>query len=356
MRTQSWLFAGVLASGLVLVGACKKDEKKADGTAAGEKTGTTAEKPTSGPGMGQAGAGPTGTIADDLSLIPVDSEVVMGLNFAQLQQSALWKKFAEPQMMKGDFQVKLAMFKAKCGFDPMTAIKTMSLGMKGVGGDNPDGVVVVRGADKAKTLACFDTMKAEAAANGDTITRDGDIVLVKSKSGETVGLTFVNDTTVLAVIGTGATTDGVKKAAMGGSTLKSSAAFVEMYSKIKTNDSLWMLLNGNSKAFDKAAAMGVKPKAVFGSINVTDGLTLDMRMRLDSPDQAAQMASTFNSQAQAVVSMVDKLDITNDASDVKVSLVLSSQKLEQLIQTFGGMFGGGGMGGGGMGGRMGGTP
>jgi len=338
---QSWLIAGVLTSGLVLVGACKKEEKKA-GPATTDKAGTTAEKAaTPAAGMGKAASGAT---ADDLSLIPVDSEVVMGLNFGQLQQSALWKQFVEPQMMKGDFQQKLGEFKTKCGFDPMASITTVSVGMKGIGGDKPDGVIVVRGADKAKSLACLDKMKDEIAKDGSEVTRDGDVILIKDKSGQTVGLTFVNDTTALAVVGTQANAAGVKQAAAGGSTLKTSPAFVEMYGKIKTNESLWMLLNGTSKAFDSMASMGVKPKAVFGSVNVTDGLSVDMRMRLDSPDQAAQMANAFKGQAQAMVSMVDKLDITNDAADVKVAVVLSSQKLQQLIQTFGGMLGG--MGGG----------
>ncbi|MBA3817463.1 MAG: hypothetical protein H0X17_01100 [Deltaproteobacteria bacterium] len=352
MRTQKLIVAGLLAVA-VSAGACKKTEKKVDPATPPTPTGTTAEQPAA-PGMSAPGA-PVGTIADDLSLIPVDSEVVMGINFAQVQTSALWKQFAEPQMMKGDFQQKLGQFKAKCGFDPMAAIQTMSIGMKGVGGDKPDGVIIVRGVDKAKSLACVDTMKAEAAKSGDEITRDGDVVLVKSKDGETVAVTFVNDTTAFAVIGPQATAAGVKQAALGGSTLKSSPAFVEMYGKIKTGQSMWLLVNGNTKAFDKAAAMGVKPKAVFGSINITDGLSVDMRMRVDSPDQATQMATAFRGQAEAMKSMVDQLDITSEASDIKVGLALSGQKLQQLVAMFGGMFGGG-MGGGRGGSMGGGTP
>jgi hypothetical protein len=349
------LFATVLASGLVLAGACKKDEKKAE-PAASDKTATdpkVAEKPTAekaAPAVAPIGAG-----ADDLALLPVDSEAVMGINFSQLQASPLWKKFVEPQMMKGEFPQKLGQFKAKCGFDPMTAIKSLSIGMKGVGGDNPDGVIVVHGAGKKESLDCFDKMKDEAAKSGDEISRDGDVVLVKSKKGETVAITFVNDTTAVAVVGPNASKDGVKKAAQGGSALKSSPAFVEMYGKINTQASLWMLVNGNAKVFDKAASMGVKPKAVFGSVNVTDGLSVDVRMRLESADQATQRANAFNGQLAGFKSMVDKLEVGNDGSDVKVSVAMSQQKLEALVKNLGAMFGG--RGGGGMGGGMGGgTP
>jgi hypothetical protein len=338
-RNCSLLFTTLLASGLVILGACKKEDGKSE---PGTK-GTTAEKAD-----GKSGAAPSAGATDDLSLLPVDSEAVIGLNFAQLSQSPLWKKFVEPQMMKGDFQQKLGQFKEKCGFDPMAAIKTMSIGMKGVGGDKPDGVIVVHGPGKKESLDCFEKMKDEAAKSGDEITRVGDIVTVKSKSGEPVAITFVNDTTAIAVVGMNATPDGVKKAAQGGSTLKTSPAFVEMYGKINTQASMWLLMNGNAKAFEKAAAMGVKPKAVFGSINVTDGLSVDMRMRLDSADQAAQMANAFKGQLSAFQSMVDKMDISSEAADVKIAVSLTQQKLEQLVKNMMQMFGGrmGGMGGG----------
>ena len=345
---HGWIVA-TLALGLS-VGACKKDEKKTEGGGSGEaKTSPTttdkvAEKPA-----GQTPATPTTQAvnpnADDLSLLPVDSEVVLGLNFAQLQTSALWKKFVEPQLMKGDTQKKLGEFQAKCGFNPMESVKSISMGLKGIGADKPDGVVVVHGPDKTKVMACLDKMKEEAAKDGSTIEKDGDVVNIKNKNGENFAFTYVSGDTLVGVVGTNANTAGVKAAAAGTSALKTSAAFVDMYAKINTADSLWILMNGNSKAFDKAAAMGFKPKAVFGSVNVTDGLTMDVRVRLDTPDQAVQIANMAKGQVQQFVKMVDKLDIVAEQSDVKINIALSTQKLEALIQQFAGMMGG--MGGGG---------
>lgn len=352
VRIRTVSVVGLLALGLV-AGACKKDEKKTEATGSGDPK--SAEKPAEK--MAEKPAGQTANAvavnpnADDLSLLPADSEVVLGLNFSQLQTSALWKKFVEPQMMKGDTQKKLAEFKDKCGFDPMAAVKSISMGLKGIGADKPDGVVVVHGPDKAKVNACLDKMKDEAAKDGSSIERDGDVVNIKNKSGENFAFTYVSDDTLVGVIGTGANTAGVKAAVAGTSALKTSAAFVEMYSKINTADSLWILMNGNSKAFDKAAALGFKPKAVFGSVNVTDGLTVDMRVRLDTPDQAVQIANMAKGQVAQFVKMVDKLDIVADAADVKVNVALSTAKLEALIQQFAGMMGGmGGGGGGNMGG------
>ncbi|MBA3462377.1 MAG: hypothetical protein H0T46_20615 [Deltaproteobacteria bacterium] len=360
---HGWLVA-TLALGLS-VGACKKSEKKTEGGGSGEaKTSPTttdnkvAEQPAGQTAVVVPGTQAVNPNANDLSLLPVDSEVVLGLNFAQLQTSALWKKFVEPQMMKGDTQAKLAEFKAKCGFDPMASVKSISMGLKGIGADKPDGVIVVHGPDKTKVMACLDKMKEEAAKDGSTIEKDGDVVNVKNKNGENFAFTYVDDDTLVGVVGTGANTAGVKAAAAGTSALKTSAAFVDMYAKINTADSLWILMNGNSKAFDKAAAMGFKPKAVFGSVNVTDGLTMDMRVRLDTPDQAVQIANMAKGQVQQFVKMVDKLDIVAEQADVKINIALSTQKLEALIQQVAGMMGGmsggpggaGGPGGGSMGG------
>lgn len=327
---QGWLVAALAVS--VSAGACKKkDDNKAPaaGSAAGSaQTTPTAEKPAT-PAGAPAGA------SDDLSLIPIDSEMVMGLNFAQLQKSALWKKFVEPQLMKAEAQEKLGKFKDACGFDPLTSITSVSLGMKGIGGDKPDGVFVVHGVSKDKSLACLDKFKAEAEKDGAKVVNDGDVVTVTNPDGEPVAFTFVSGDTLVGVVGSNANTAGVKAAAAGGSALKTSPAFVEMYGKIKTQDSLWLSMNGSSKAFDQMAGMGFRPKAVFGSINVTDGLTADMNMRLESPDKATQIAAMLNQQAAQVKPMVDKLDVSSDAADVKVSLGLSAAKLDALINQFG---------------------
>ena len=349
---HGWLVAALAIT--FSTAACKKDEKKAPATG-GEVAKTTdtkpevpAEKPPSA--MGQVASAVTAQVnpnSSDLALLPVDSEVVLGLNFAQLQKSALWKKFVEPKMMQGDNQAKLSEFKAKCGFDPMSSVQSISMGLKGLGGaKSPEGVVVVHGPEKSKVMGCMAKMKDEAAKEGSTITTDGDITMVTSKKGETFAFTYVGDTTLLGVIGPNATAVGVKAAAAGTSALKTSQAFVDMYSKINTSDSMWILMNGNSKVFDQAAQMGFKPKALFGSVNVTDGLTVNMRVRLDTPDQAAQITSMANQQVAQFKSMVDKLDIVADGSDVKLNLALSTQKLEALITQFAGMMGGLGGGGG----------
>jgi hypothetical protein len=354
---NGWLVA-VVALGLGFAACKKNDDAKSDKAAdkTADKTPDKAGDKAGDKGGDKAVTPISDANASDLSLLPADSELVMGLNIGQLSQSALWKQFGPKIMDKA--AGGLADFKAQCGFDPLEAVKSIAIGLKGIGGTgNPEGAVVIHGPDKAKVTGCVDKMKAQAAAKGTEITVDGDVVIVKDKKGVSTAFTFVNDTTMLGVVGPNGTKDGVKDAAKGGSTLKSSATFVEMYQKINTQDSLWMLINGNAPFMSKASGMGVKPKAVFGSINVTDGLTLDLRVRLATPDEAAQFVNMMKGQTgnAQVKAMFDKLDVTSDGADAKFSVAMSNQKLQALIAMAAGMMGGMmGGGGGGMGGSMGG--
>ena len=344
VRTRSLLVA-VAALGLGAFGCKKKEEKKAEPTAGSATAPATPEKPPA-PAVQIVGG-------EDLALLPADSEMVMGLNFAQLKQSALWKQFSPKLMEK--ISGGLADFKAACGFDPIDAIQTVSLGMKGLGGDSPDGALVIHGPDKTKSMACIDKAKAEAKKKGSEVTLDGEVFTVKDKEGKTTAWTFVNQTTLLGVLGPTASKDSLLAAAKGTSALKSSPTFVEMYNKINTKESLWLLINGNAPFMAKAAQAGVKPKAIFGSVNVTDGLTLDMRIRLGSPDEATQLVNMAKGQTNnaQVKQMFDKLDVTVDGNDAKIALAMSQAKLQNMVNMVGSMMGGMMGGGGAAGGKAG---
>ena len=276
--------------------------------------------------------------SDDLSYLPVDSEVVGGLDFAQIQQSSLWKKFVEPQLMSGDAQKKIAEFKAMCGIDPMSAVTKLSFGIKGLGSDAPDGVIVAHGVSKAKLTACFAKYKPQP---GTDIKVDGNVAIISSKDSQPVAVTFLNDTTAIAVIGPKATKAGALAAAKGGTTLKGSKPFMEMYGKTRTQDTLWMLINGSAPMLAKlSAATGKQPKAMFGSVNLGKDVTADFRLRLSSADEAKQMAAGLQGQVQQATAFVDKAAVASDGVDVTFSVGISSTKLEGLIKTFSGGAGG----------------
>jgi hypothetical protein len=273
----------------------------------------------------EASGGPAG---GDLALLPADSEVVFGMNVGQIQQSGLWKQLVEPKLAGAKGQRMMTELKEKCGLDPMKMISSFTFGARDFAGDKPSFVAVAHGLDKAKILDCVEKNKADIAKDGREITRDGDLVMLKSTSGDPVAVQFTNDSTAVIVGGPNATAAGIKSVLAGGSSLKSSAPFLEMYKKVKSSDSLWGLASGKVM---ETLPLDLKATAAYGSINVTDGLTVDMRVRFATPDAATQAASMASAQTKQATQYFDKAEATADGNELHLSVAMSGQKLAQLI-------------------------
>jgi len=337
----------LILAALLLVAACSKkdDAPKPADKPAGDKP-VAAEKPA--PGTPVVEVVPAkikeATNVADLGKLPVDSEIVAGVNVAQIQTSALWKDIFAPQLLTGEVKRQLEDFQQKCGLDPLAVIKTATIGLKG-----STGVVVVHGPDKAKVVACAQKMKADKDAKVD-VTIDGDVTILSPKiGGVPVAFMFTSDTDAVIVIGPKADAAGVKAAVGSSGGLAASGAFVDMYNRVETEKALWMLVNGKLDQFQGLAALGIKPTHVFGSLDVATGLDLDLRMRLASADQATQSAAMMKSQLGSAAGMlkIDKLDATSDGRDLKISILVTQANIPGMLKALQGF----GMLGGGMGGR-----
>ena len=300
--------------------ACGKDSKQAAG----------------------GGGSTTASSGDDLGYLPVASQVVAGIDVAQLQGSALWKDFVQPLIMK-DGQAQIAEFQQKCGFDPMTAVKHVTVGLKNADGRNPAGVIVVHGLDKAKVMACVDKQKAELAKENVEVTVEGDVVMMKQQGEVPVGFTFIKDTTAIVVVGPDATATGVKAAAAGGSALAKSAKFSSVHGKIGSGKSIWFVVDGTTPMVAKGLGqLNIAAEAAFGSIQVTDKLAVDARLRLPSADEATATATRLREGVGEMVSgFVEKIEFGNDDRDMKVTSTVTKAQLETLSGVLGLKRGGG---------------
>jgi hypothetical protein len=353
MARRRWIVAGLL-----IAAACGKDDKPSDKPA--EKP---ADKPAPAPADPAKPVTPEApapaakikqaTNTADLALLPVDSDMVVGVNIAQIQTSPMWKDFIAPRVMSDDVKARLDEFKQKCGIDPLAVVKSASIGLKDAA-TGKEGVVVVHGPDKAKVMACADKMKTDKDAKVE-VTQDGDVTILKPKSAgpdtPSVAFMFTSDDTAVIVVGPKANAAGVKAVAAGTGGLPSSGAFVDMYNRLETEKSLWMLMNGKNKAFAPLAMAGIKPTHVFGSLDVQDGLNLDLRMRLASPDQATQSATMMKSQLAPAAGMlnIDKIDVASDGQDLKLGMMVSKANVPKMLQAMQGLAGSMGGGGAGMG-------
>ncbi len=326
------LLATVVVSGAV-AGGCKKNDKPANKTGSAAKVG---DKPGATEGT-PAAAGGTKTMAvangDDLAYLPAASDVIAQIDLAKLRGSALYKSFLEPKLREAlEKEGKFAQFKSKCGMDPVAELTSISIGM--TGSDDPQGVVIVHGMDKAKSLACLEKTKAEMEAEGSKYTIDGEIITVTTKDGKTSVMTFIDANSAVLQMGPAVSKDTLAAVLTGTAGVKSSAAFMDLYGKTKAG-TVRFLVNGNMKQL-QSNPMGIKPKAVFGSIDITDGLGVTVAARLSSDAEATQLAATLNGQVAQAKAFVTKADVTADGSDVRLDVAMSSEQMTALAGMAGG--------------------
>ncbi len=295
------------------------------------------------------GGGSSGgaTSGEDLGLLPADSEVVVGINFTQIQSSSLYKQFSPKLVEK--LSKELGDVKAACGFDPLESLKSISVGLKDVGGDTTSGVFVVHGIEKAKLMAKSCQDKLNESNKGNPMTVEDGVMIEHPNHGPAIAVGFTDDTTMVGVIGADANKDSIKKVASANSGLKTSSQFSELYGKIKPDQSLWVVVNAEAPAFSQLGQLGMHPKRIYGSLNVTDGLGLDLRVRMSSADEATQLTTMAKGQigSPMIKAMFDKLEVTSDGAEVHAEVGMTEAQLKSIAAMakggLGGLMGGGGM-------------
>ncbi|MEO8699719.1 MAG: hypothetical protein ABI867_06730 [Kofleriaceae bacterium] len=326
---RRWLAAGALCT--AIVGCGGKSEDKPAPVIEPAKPPPVAP-PVAPPVPAEAGSAaalkPSAT-SNDLAYLPTDSEVVVGLELSRLTTSAVWKQLVVPLLLEGDIKAKLAELQARCGFDPIASIKTISFGARDLDA-KVSGVAVVRGADKAKVVACFDKLKADPKAKL-TIAQDGEITNLTSKGGDTVAVAFTDPTTAIVAFGPAAAS--IKTAMTGTSQLPKAAAFVAVLNQTNTQDPVWAVINGDAKLLAPVRAIA-NLKVVFGSLAVAEGVALEVRARFESADKATQLATFAKNQSGMLLRAFtfDKLVIEADGPDVKLTAAASSENLQAIIK------------------------
>ncbi|HEY5924453.1 MAG TPA: RNA polymerase sigma factor [Kofleriaceae bacterium] len=304
-----------------------------------------AHAPTLGPSFAPRAIVSRSVAEADLALLPADSEAVIGVNFAQLRQSALWQRFVGAKLINTD---GVREFEALCGFNPLESLGSISLGVKGLADrDGLSGVMIIHGFERAKAMSCFDSRGVdEVVKAGTKVAVDGDVVLMTDSSNDHVAFTFIDDTTALVVIGPeAATKDGVLRIAAGtGGGLQSSTTFANALKVINTDDSLWVLL-AESSPFMRMANTEIAPYTsiqlgtTYASLNVTDSLAFDAGLRLGSPEAVAKLVAEIQKRmnesdiAKQLSRHFDQLDVIADGSDLIVSLSLGGDQILQLVSS-----------------------
>lgn len=302
-----------------------------------------AHAPTLGPTSAPRAIASRSVAEADLAILPADSEAVIGVNFAQLSRSALWKTWVAPMVANNDGFREIEQL---CGFNPMTSLGSISLGLKGLGdNDTVSGVIIIHGFERAKSMSCFDSQGvAEAEKAGTKVTIDNGVVLMASTDGpDHVAFTFIDNTTALVVIGPDAASqESVQRIAAGNGGVHNSTVFASALQSINTDDSIWLMVAEGSSFLDNlnteiARYTTTKLGTMYLSLNVTDSLALDAGLRLGSPAAVATVVAEIEKTmsetalAQQIRGTFDQLDVLADGNDLILSVSMSGPQIVNLV-------------------------
>jgi len=270
-------------------------------------------------------------VYDPLGFLPVDSEAVVAIDVNRLRASTLWKTLEPAVSAKaGD---ALGRVRAQCGVDLLQSVKQIAMGFRGLGDEPaPSGVFVVRGLDRKPVWACL----GHLVGADPQVTIANDVVLVKGGPGQNpAAFTFAGASTLVAVISPTASSEELARVIKGGAPLRGSPAFLEVFGRIETQRTAWFALNGNGKVFDKIAALGIRPTAFSGSVDLANGFTAAARLRLDSEDSARNLAGLGQAQLGQVKALVDEIELLSDDADLVFRVVMTQEQLESIAKMVG---------------------
>lgn len=269
-------------------------------------------------------------LSDPLSLVPANSDMVMKLDVAALRKSPLWAKY-ERQALE-----LLAPSFVDCSYDPLAEVTTLTAGVP-MGAD--EGMFVIRGLDRDKTLACLRSAKRETAT---AVTFDGEFVTLTNKTGSVNMFTFVDAHTMVVRGSKHPTKQQLIEGLKLGAPLRRDAAYLDVERRLPADAAFTMVFRPGSKAFAEGieAKVGVPVRLFYATFHLTDRLELRGFLVLDKVADAAALQAQMQPQLEAGRSFFARSEARVDGSTVVLELAASEEQLKALVALGGRMLGG----------------
>lgn len=290
--------------------------------------------PTSALGV-TAGANASPPPIDVLEWIHRDSELVLGVNVAQLRGTALWRDQLEP-WLTGLLPATLPALRQRCGLDLLGSLQTVTVGLRNFL-TTIEGSVVVRGPDPTPLWSCLQREREALRQDGLDPAWSGEVLSLHTALGN--GLTLVGEDaeTARGTFGAESSSEDVKPSARKPPVLRFSPGFRELYERLDGGASGWFLIPAANFLLP-AVDEGVTLQAVFGTVTLTAGSTggeeleIDARLRTSTAERATRYAATaaarIGPQARAAFT---RLAITAERDDVHLTAGLTAAQLAALL-------------------------
>jgi hypothetical protein len=100
------------------------------------------------------------------------------------------------------------------------------------------------------------------------------------------------------------------------------------------------MANGNASFFAELDREGLRPKAIDGTIVLTDKVTVNVRLAMATPGAAAKVASEVNKVKPMAGAYVETLEANSNESTAAIRVVANEAQMRQLMIMLGGAMGG----------------
>jgi hypothetical protein len=269
------------------------------------------------------------TSDDVLAYLPVDAELVVGVEVSVLRQSALYRAF-EQQLL--DTYVNQLGEAQRCGIDPTRGLGRVTIaGKLDRDGNDFEGVVVFRGVDTTLALPCI----GREATNKGKVERLGDFIVVTGEPDDTFAAARAGDSTLVIQIGRAATRASLTSILSSGAPLRTSPAFMGLFGRREANAAVWGMVNGASPFMADLRLGGPTPRSVDGTLRVTHELVATIRMTMTSPADADQIVQSLTPMLPAAKNMLSRLDVRADGNVVNLDAVATEAQLRAFVGMLG---------------------
>ena len=326
--------------------------------------------------MGLAGACSKGGGAakEDLALVPKETEVVIGVSFARMRGTAMWKKLQDLGLSTEKSKKDFGDFSKNCvDMNSAEGPESLFIALPEPTQATKDGAFIIHlktAIDDAKITKCFEFMSDKNGEKVVSTDYNGKKILTSSKDTSDKGGFVLLDGKTIA-FGSGTWVKKIIDLASGKepASAKQNEGLMALVKRAKTSDAIWgvgtvpQTARDNFKNMPQLAPLS-SLKSIVGSIDFASGLTVDVNMETGTEadakaineqvtTQLAEVKKSPQVQMLGVATWLDAVKTEAKGPMFHVSTTYNQKQVDDMVERVQGLFKsfGAGLGGGGMGGR-----
>jgi hypothetical protein len=269
---------------------------------------------------------------DVLGWIHRDSELVIGINVAQLRGTALGRTKLVP-WMTGILPHAMDEFRERCGLDLFSSLETVTVGLRNFT-TTVEGSLVIRGLEAERWWGCLRKTQAALRRDGFDPMWSGEILSIHTRMGNGFTVVPERDGLVRGTLGIESSAEDVSQAQRMPPVLRFSSGFRDLYERLDGSATGWFLMRGTSLApLDEEH---VPLDAIYGSVTVSDKgaseISGEVRLHTSTAERAGRYAATARARlSPAVSALFSRFTIAALGDDTVISMALTPQQLLALL-------------------------